>query len=133
MTTLAAGQDIQAWCLACEGPQKHVIKKINRAGRPHQVQCGNCSEVHRYRVNPPKTASKSSRTASDANEITEYERRTRGRDMTSATEYSIHGSYDVDDAILHKTLGVGLVIAIRGHRKMEVLFPSGPKLLATLR
>lgn len=127
MTTLSVGQDLDAWCNKCKLELAHVLVALNRANRPHRVQCKTCRDVHAYRVKAP-TRSRSKASAATTR-TTDYERATRGRDLTKAVPYAMSRTYEVDQLIAHKTLGVGIVTAARGDQKLEVLFPDGPKLL----
>jgi hypothetical protein len=125
MTTLTVGQDLDAWCIKCKLELAHVLVSLNRANRPHRVECKTCRDVHAYRVTAPSARSKSTSTP----RTTDYDRGMRNKDVSTATEYAVSGTYAVDQLISHKTLGIGLVTGHRGNHKIEVLFPDGPKLL----
>lgn len=50
-------------------------------------------------------------------------------DASTATPYVMRGDYSADELVLHPKFGVGIVAAIVGPKKMQVIFQESSKLL----
>jgi hypothetical protein len=128
MTDSLVGQDIDAWCGKCKLVLAHVVVTM-KADEAHKVQCKTCDHLHVFRVaRPRKRRKKKAQDVADP-PASEYEEMMARRDVSKATAYRLGGTYEKDDIIKHKTLGVGLVTELIGTTKIGVLFPAGPKLL----
>ncbi len=103
-----------------------------------QVECKQCGARHRYR--PPdgdaeggavarprrataRTASARARGASSKKPVVEADLSRPSR------PFRMSETYQVGDRVVHATFGEGVVQALTGARKVEVLFEAGPKTL----
>ncbi len=59
----------------------------------------------------------------------EWELILEGRDLASASRYSMYDVFAPDDLIFHETFGHGIVTAVHPDNKIEVLFQTGFKML----
>jgi hypothetical protein len=132
------GSEVQGICGRC-GDVWHVV--IALAGdRIAQVQCGECGARHRYRPSAGTPAGGASpdaarRSRSPARRSAASARRGSAQPVVEADPsrprraFSPQDSYQVGDRLVHPTFGEGVVQAILGASKLEVLFDSGPKRL----
>jgi hypothetical protein len=137
MATPGVGQDIEAVCGKC-GPIWHVV--MAKVGdRIAKVVCKRCGGQHRYRTeNGAEAASSERRTTSAPS---------RGASRPRAAEpaarpqpafdpakpprpYTPRDSYGPGDRLSHPSFGVGVVAGSPGGGKVEVVFPSGSRVLA---
>ncbi len=104
-------------------------------GRIAQVECKQCGARHRYRpadggaeggaVARPRSAT--ARRASSKKPVVEADLSRPSR------PFRMRDTYRVGDRVVHATFGEGVVQAVTGARKMEVLFEAGPKTLVHRR
>ena len=100
-------------------------------GRIAQVECKQCGARHRYR--PPdgdaqggaaaRSRRATARTASSKKPVVEADLSRPSR------PFRMRETYQVGDRVVHATFGEGVVQAVTGARKVEVLFEAGPKIL----
>jgi hypothetical protein len=137
MATPGVGQDIEAVCGKC-GPVWHVV--MAKVGdRIAKVVCKRCGGQHRYRTeNGAETTSSERRSTSAPARAA-----TRARAPEPAVRplpafdpakpprpYTPRDSYGAGDRVSHPTFGVGVVSGSPGAGKVEVVFPSGARVLA---
>ena len=99
-----------------------------RGTRAAKVECKTCKEVHAYRKSKPKSQKTSIEVA-----IEDYEAMVATRDPKEAVKYKMTAAFEADTLLKHKKFGVGLVTALHGGDKMEVLFENGRKILVHSR
>jgi hypothetical protein len=139
MATPAVGQDIDALCGKC-GQVWHVVM-AKMGDRIAKVVCKRCGGQHRYRsengVEAPREARRTPSPSAAA-------RRTAAALATEGTPraipafdpskpvlpYAATARYAAGDRISHPRFGVGVVAGSPGAGKVEVVFPSGIRVLA---
>src|SRR5690606_9704222 len=106
-----------------------------------RVRCNTCMGEHAYKApkaartttttkRATKTASKTKAKASSARaEADTYESLMRGKDPASAVQYSVRGQFATGQVLSHPTFGLGVVAAVRGVGKIDVVFTGGVKTL----
>lgn len=127
------GNEVEALCGRC-GNVWHVVVALAE-GRVAQVECGECRARHRYRApggaaarGPRERAPAPRRNASGARRAPEKPIVTA--DLSRAPRpFSPRDTYRVGDRLLHPAFGEGVVQALLGAKKMEVLFAAGAKRL----
>lgn len=107
---------------------------------PAKVECTSCHKQHQYRAGPPGTKKEKEPRAPR----TSAARRREGAHASPAPApinlearianrtpvlYDVAHRFVVDDVVEHPSFGIGVVTGLPGAQKIEVLFPSGAKLL----
>jgi hypothetical protein len=130
---MRVGRDIGAICRKC-GDVWHVVVAVVD-GRIAKVECKQCGGRHRYRAADDEAPARKARTtrtpstrarASDAKVIEADPSRPSRRYLAS-------DSYAQGDRMVHPSFGEGVVQAITGPTKVQVLFASGEKTLVHAR
>jgi hypothetical protein len=128
---LSVGKDVEAICRKC-GEVWHVVVAF-AAGKVAKVECKQCGARHRYRPVDGHAAPAVSRLAVAGRPA--RGRRVEKRPVVEADvsrpqrSFRTTDRYQVGDRIVHASFGKGVVQAITGAAKIEVLFPAGPKIL----
>ncbi len=139
MATPAVGQDIEALCGKC-GQVWHVVM-AKMGDRIAKVVCKRCGGHHRYRT--------------EGDDVNETARPARARAITSsrsraatpapvlaappfdpskpARPYAVAAQYTPGERIAHPQFGVGVVAGSPGSGKIDVVFPSGARVLAVAK
>ncbi|HSS37145.1 MAG TPA: hypothetical protein VLT58_00105 [Polyangia bacterium] len=139
MATPAVGQDIEALCGKC-GQVWHVVM-AKMGDRIAKVVCKRCGGHHRYRT--------------EGDDVNETARPARARTITSsrsraatpapvlaappfdpskpARPYATAAQYTPGERITHPQFGVGVVAGSPGSGKIDVVFPSGARVLAVAK
>lgn len=137
MSTPGVGQDIEAMCGRC-GQVWHVVM-AKMGDRIAKVVCKRCGGHHRYRIEVGEEMARDARRPGSApRRIT----RPRGQGTSApmalptfdpskpARAYSAVASFAAGDRVEHRSFGVGVVAGSPGAGKVEVMFPSGIRVLA---
>lgn len=139
MSTPAVGQDIDALCGKC-GQVWHVVM-AKMGDRIMKVVCKRCGGHHRYRT--------------EGDDMNEAVRPGRTRTVTAsraraatpapvlaappfdpakpARPYAAGAQYTPGERIVHPQFGVGVVAGSPGSGKIDVVFPSGARVLAVAK
>ena len=139
MSTPGVGQDIEALCGKC-GQVWHVVM-AKMGDRIAKVVCKRCGGHHRYRT--------------DGDDVNETARPARARTITAsrpraatpapvlaapafdpskpARPYAVAAQYTPGERISHPQFGVGVVAGSPGSGKIDVVFPSGARVLAVAK
>lgn len=139
MSTPGVGQDIDALCGKC-GQVWHVVM-AKMGDRIVKVVCKRCGGHHRYRT--------------EGDDVNEAARPARARTTTSsraraatpapvltapafdpskpARPYAVAAQYTPGERIVHPQFGVGVVAGSPGQGKIDVVFPSGARVLAVAK
>jgi hypothetical protein len=139
MATPAVGQDIEALCGKC-GQVWHVVM-AKMGDRIAKVVCKRCGGHHRYRT--------------EGDDVNETARPARARTITSsrsraatpapvltappfdpskpARPYASAAQYTLGERIAHPQFGVGVVAGSPGSGKIDVVFPTGARVLAVAK
>lgn len=126
---LSVGDQIEARCTKCRKNNTHTIIAVEEE-TPAKVECDVCNRQHKYR--PPTVPRKPApRRTIDPNEDARKEWATLrpGMKVSKATDYSMEAPYKRGSLMNHPVFGLGLVQRVAGHRKVEVLFEDGRKLM----
>jgi len=129
------GADIESLCRKC-GDVWHVVVAMV-GSKIAKVQCKQCGGQHRHRPPDGSTGataprrSSASRAKPKAKKV-EVVPEPQVQPNLSRPErlYALSDSYAVGDRIDHRVFGHGVVQRIVGREKIEVSFPTGPKVLA---
>jgi hypothetical protein len=123
------GEVVTAYCKVCKAVIEHTVVAI-KGKKPQRVQCKTCEDTHPFRANKPAPRKKASAKAKAlAAAEDNYESLMQGRDASKAVKYSMAQEFADRDLIDHGSFGLGLVTRMLPDRKIEVLFPTGVKLL----
>lgn len=127
------GSDVQSRCRRCGTTWHVVIAAVD--GRIAQVECAECGARHRHH---PAGEARHGAPAAGAGRVRKPSRRARAADRAAVVEadpsrptrpFRATDTYEVGDRVVHASFGVGVVQAVKGPRKVEVLFDSGAKTL----
>jgi hypothetical protein len=141
-TTPGVGQDIEALCGRC-GQVWHVVM-AKMGERIAKVVCKRCGGNHRYR-NEEEEAADIARPARAARGPASGRSGSRSRkpspvlsvpafDPTKPVRpYAAGASYAPGERIAHPSFGVGVVAGSPGAGKIDVVFPTGPRVLAAAK
>ncbi|MDJ0847734.1 MAG: hypothetical protein QNK04_05035 [Myxococcota bacterium] len=132
---MGVGSELEAKCRKC-GEVWHVV--IAEAdGRIAKVECRECGARHGYRpvggaqarvIRRHRTASTpASRRARDRAPVVEADLSRPPRPFRTSDTYA------VGDRVVHSRFGEGVVQAVTGATKIQVLFESGPRTLVHAR
>ena len=132
MLTPRVGGETDAYCTRCKMILAHTIVAME-GSRIARVQCNTCKGDHVYRAGPAegRSASRASSSASTrpTTIVTTYDDKISGRELSAAKPYNVTDSYKMDDLVRHPSFGLGIVLAVRGLQKVEVMFPTDVKVL----
>ncbi len=129
---MRVGSDIDAICGRC-GDARHVVVAMTD-GCIARVECQQCERRHRYRYSGGSAAAVAPRRVGVRTGST----RPRGRAARPIVEadpdrplrsFRTTETYAVGDRLAHPSFGEGVVQALKGVSKIEVLFEAGSKIL----
>ena len=127
----------QSWCTTCKSIGEHVVVAMV-GDTPAKVECTTCHKQHQYRAappgdsekkpaKPPRSTTTRRRTADiPAAPVVDLAAKVAAR---AAQKYDPLQRFALDDVVQHTSFGVGVVTALPGVGRLEVLFPAGTKLL----
>jgi hypothetical protein len=130
------GRDIGSVCRKC-GDVWHVVVAAS-GGRIAQVECKQCGARHRYRPADGEAEGKAgagprkagARTASPRTGKAAGKKPVVAADLSRPSRrFQMSETYAVGDRVVHASFGEGVVQAVTGVRKVEILFEAGPKTL----
>lgn len=125
------GADIGALCRKC-GDVWHVVIALD-AGAIAQVECKQCGARHRYRPAPgerTRGASSPGRRAASVRKARSAPAPVVEADPSRPPRsFRPSDTYQVGDRVVHAHFGEGVVQAVRGPTKVEVLFSGGARTL----
>ena len=129
VSTLTAGDPIEARCTKCRKNTNHIVVAM-KDDVPVKVQCNTCSGQHKYR---PPTAPKKPAVRRTADpkvaEQKEWAELMPTLNSDQAVAYSMDSSYKNGALINHPEFGIGINQGVIGLRKIEVLFEDGKKIM----
>jgi hypothetical protein len=140
MATPGVGQDIEATCGRC-GQVWHVVM-AKMGDRIAKVVCKRCGAHHRYRDETADAGGDASgRPRKPAYGSARRSSRPRGGHAAAPDvpafdpakpprTYAPRDSYVAGERVAHSTFGVGVVAGSPGAGKVDVVFPSGARVLA---
>ncbi len=129
---MRVGADIQSVCRKC-GDVWHVVIAL-AAGLVGKVECKQCGARHRYRpvqvaAKAPARRRKSPRAASSRARSPRQKPIVEGDPSRPRRSFDTSDTYEVGDRIVHASFGEGVVQAVLGATKVEILFELGSKIL----
>jgi hypothetical protein len=133
-TTPGVGQDIEALCGKC-GQVWHVVM-AKMGDRIAKVVCKRCNGQHRYRNENDEIAEAGSAKIAGASKSARARKPSPVPAIPTfdpakpARPYAGSASYAVGERIAHPSFGVGVVAGSPGAGKVEVIFPTGVRVLA---
>ncbi len=124
------GGQIGALCGKC-GDVWHVVVAVSD-GRIAQVECRQCDARHRYRPGDGETQDgPAARPRRVAARRAPSKKSVVEADLSRPSRpFQMSDVYQVGDRVVHARFGKGVVQALTGLRKVEILFATGPKILA---
>jgi hypothetical protein len=133
---IKTGSTVDSWCTKCKLVLAHTVEAMVE-GKITRVHCNTCRGQHAYRATAPGTATKAAATgrkspAKKADAVpkrSEYEMLLRGRTGNAARTYATSERFAPGELIKHASFGLGVVVAERDSVKIDVHFPTGPKVL----
>lgn len=148
MAAHKTGGDVDSYCNKCKLVLAHVIIAMDGT-RVVRVECKTCRAVHGYRKSA-ESSSRGSRTAGSSTTTrraatksttgraaaisqADYDKVIRGQDLSRAQRYRATINFAEGDVVDHMNFGLGMVMRLMGDSKMEVLFPTGVKVLVHSR
>lgn len=141
MQTAKVGKDVDSWCTRCKLMLAHTVEAMV-SGKITRVHCKTCRTPHAYRPQPPgvravrisaRAGGRTAKAAAAVPQAADYARLMQGRDTAKARPYTVQGRFAPKELIAHSTFGLGLVMAVRGGDKIDVLFPDSLKVLVNGR
>jgi hypothetical protein len=139
-TTPGVGQDIEALCGRC-GQVWHVVM-AKMGDKIAKVVCKRCGGHHRYRNEGEDTA-ETARPARGGRSFSSGKSRASTPapvliapafdPSKPARPYAASAQYAAGERIAHPQFGVGVVAGSPGSGKIDVVFPSGARLLAAAK
>jgi hypothetical protein len=128
---MRVGSELEAICGRC-GAMWHVVIALAE-GRIARVECRQCGARHRYR---PAAGGSAGRARSAARGAGGPRARARAKKPIVEADpsrprrpFRASDTYQVGDRIVHQSFGEGVVQAVPGPSKIEVLFGVGSKTL----
>jgi hypothetical protein len=140
MATPGVGQDIEALCGRC-GQVWHVVM-AKMGDRIAKVVCKRCGGHHRYRSeNETEAEAPRTRAARSFSPNRSRAAKTPTPVLTAPAfdpskptrPYAASGAYTAGERITHPQFGLGVVAGSPGAGKIDVVFPSGARVLAAAK
>jgi len=127
---LAAGDPIECRCTKCRKITNHIIVALTDE-KPAKVECNTCGGQHKYRspAAPKKPSTRRAAVTQEAKDQAEWLKRETEIREAKSIPYDMQASFKVGVVIKHPSFGLGLVLAACGTQKIEVLFPTGKKIM----
>jgi len=128
-------QSVATLCTKCKLELNHIVICHTMEGIVARVKCLTCGSEHKYHPEKKKTPRKTARVpgktavskkAQTVPDFAQLSEKLRDREPVL---YNRSESFKVDDAINHKTFGMGLVTKV-SRQRIEVLFFDGSRTLA---
>ncbi|MDH3998405.1 MAG: hypothetical protein OET90_06160 [Desulfuromonadales bacterium] len=128
----SVGDPIESRCTKCRKITNHIIVAITD-DVPAKVQCNTCEGQHKYRPPAAKKKPAAKRIAKPKElEQKEWQKLFADSEGQQSVPYAMTAAFKTGTVIKHPNFGLGLVQAITGPQKMEVLFEDGKKKLRCL-
>ncbi len=124
-------------CTKCKLELKHVVISHNKEGVVAKVKCNTCGGEHKYypekkRLAAKKKKEEAAKAAKKKRELEKYVRLVEQNQNKKAKVYAMSANYSDNDVLDHKTFGKGIITKVN-YQKMDVMFESGPRILACNR
>lgn len=125
------GAEVQSHCRKC-GVTWHVVIAVVDA-RIAQVECGECGARHRHRPVEGKTGRRAAPASARRGRRSAAQAASRAVVAADPSRprrpFRDSDTYQVGDRIVHASFGEGVVQAVKGPTKVQVLFDVGTKTL----
>lgn len=132
------GGMVEAVCGKC-GETPHVVIAVTK-GKAAQVECKECSARHKFRpvaaaAKPAKKAARKSARKAAGSTAAARRKAAKKKPVAEADTsrpprpFLMTDTYQVGDRVVHDTFGEGIVQAVAGPTKVEILFDVGSKMM----
>ena len=136
MKKITVGSEMDSWCGKCKMELRHAVVAMVD-GLPKRVRCLTCFSEHNHRAVKAavkavtKTRRKGQKSPSRKAQETaaHWASLMADWDETRARKYSVFGSFQVNDCVVHSSFGKGVVFHVPGPDRIITLFENGEKLL----
>ncbi len=135
MKKIQVGSELDSYCGKCKMELRHAVVAMVDA-LPKRVRCLTCSNEHNHRLLKKKsTVTKTRRKGTKSPTRKAQENAAHWAslmsewDDTRALKYSVFGSFQVNDRVVHSSFGKGVVTQVPGPDRIITLFENGEKLL----
>ena len=130
MKQLKVSDEMESYCGKCRMVLAHSVVAL-LDGVPVKVRCLTCSSDHKPRNEPGRSVSseRKKKPKTTSAKLSVWQERMLSLSDTAAIPYTISKTYCVDDLILHKKFGKGIILRIPSPEKIITLFDSGEKML----
>ncbi len=125
--TLQVDDEVNCWCGKCKGFRAHKVKTLQPPKPPKSV-CLTCRAVHQVRLQEPGTK-KSRSDRKEMPDVPPWPELVAGVDPDTASSYHIMGNFEIGELVMHKSFGLGCVIAVPTEQRAQMSFESGVKWL----
>ncbi len=125
---------VRGRCRVCRDVTRHAVLSVCDQ-KPKTVQCSRCNDEHKYKSPPPTRAEKERiaaarlRAKMQKEDREEWARMRPNMVTAKAKDYSMDGLFRKKDIVRHPLFGLGVVERKTGHRKVEILFADGRKVM----
>jgi hypothetical protein len=127
---MKVGEEVRSICGKCGDVWHVVIALVD--GRAAKVECGDCHARHRYRIpgGAASTRTGTRRTATGTRKKVAAAADIVEADLSKPVRpFRTTETFGVGERVAHPTFGEGVVQAVTGPTKIEVLFGAERKLL----
>lgn len=137
MASHKVGGEVDVLCTRCKMVLAHTILAMVGT-RPARVKCNTCHTDRAYRAlesedRAPRVRREPAEPAKPGRagivRESDFDRLMKNRDFSRAARYSPKTTFALEAVVDHPTFGLGLVTAVKGADKVEILFRDGPKVL----
>jgi hypothetical protein len=136
MAEVKVGGEVDAWCTRCKLVLAHTVLAL-WGGKIQKVRCNTCMGEHSSRAAEPGSGGPRRPRVEGVDAPTKslpgtsaYKTLLAGKDRASARRWDVSEKFFAGDLVEHPTFGLGVVAAVRGPDKIDVVFPDTVKTLA---
>ena len=132
------GDELDSQCGRCHDATRHKVLTLDEKGRAKRCVCLVCDGKHLWRKPKgpePRTGKTKAEKAAEAEAkrlaeaAMEFEAAWAAAAESQQVSYSIRGSFEQGQRLLHKKFGEGVVITVTGPGTLQVRFREGVRAL----
>jgi ribosomal protein L44E len=117
------------YCIRCKTHLIHRVLELDGA-KPKRILCITCQTRHDFRAKPLGGRQKLLEKAATAKVTLEAKLRNRlHKSMRTPKNYSMDGTFQVDDVVRHSAFGLGLATELVLPDKVRIFFDDGLRLM----
>lgn len=137
MKKLRVGSELDSYCGKCKMELRHAIVAMVDE-MPKRVRCLTCSSEHNHRLIKAKSSAVKPKTRRKGTKSPSRKALENAAHWTAlmadwddgrALKYSVFGSFQLNDHVVHSSFGKGFVVQVPGPDRILTLFEKGEKLL----